>query len=651
MWTCAARGAQNDRNGHLRVDRGRARPAGAAGSASVASPAGGPAFARVGLLDADQAGGALDAARRAFPAWSALSFAERARHLERLRALLVDEADAVALLLTREQGKPAAEAHAAEIFPSLDALKHLAAARRGRAAREPRSSADAPARAQGLPPAGYAPYGVVLVITPWNYPFSIPLIGAATALAAGNTVVLKPAPATTLAGLRLGELCRKRGPARRGRERGGGGRRGGRARSSRTRASPRSSSRAASPPASRIMAAAATNLTPVVLELGGKDPAIVCRDADLDRAARGIVWGAFMNAGQTCASVERVYVETPVAEAFAAKVVEETRALRVGDPGAAETDMGPLTLERQRAIVEEHVADAVARGARGAAPAARARTAPAASTRPPCSTGVDHAHAGHARGDLRARAADHGRGGPRRGDPPGQRQRVRPHRQRLDARPADRAPAAGGAPGGRGHRQRLRLQLRRAHARPGAASSSSGIGRTHGRAGLREMVQAKYVAARPGARARRSGGTPTARSSAACWRARRGPCTRASLWSRLASQLAPAAASRRFWRRARPRARRCRTPTSSSDGHDRRDVPALAPAKRPKWLHITMGVVLIVVAWRSPWAGRSWACPTGGRAQAIPLRFVIYFLGTLLFLLLIGGPGPDRPPAACARCG
>jgi acyl-CoA reductase-like NAD-dependent aldehyde dehydrogenase len=110
----------------------------------------------------------------------------------------------------------------------------------------------------------------------------------------------------------------------------------------------------------RIMAAAAQNLTPVLLELGGKDPAIVCKDADLDRAARGIVWGAFVNAGQTCASVERVYVQAEVADAFVAKVVEETSRLRVGGPDA---DMGPMTLERQRRIVEEHVADAVARGA------------------------------------------------------------------------------------------------------------------------------------------------------------------------------------------------------------------------------------------------------------------------------------------------
>ena len=112
----------------------------------------------------------------------------------------------------------------------------------------------------------------------------------------------------------------------------------------------------------------------MVLELGGKDPAIVCRDADLDRAARGIVWGAFVNAGQTCASVERVYVEQAVADAFMArKVVEETRKLRVGDPAPRETDMGPLTLERQRTIVEEHVAG---RGGAGRAGPDRRREAP-----------------------------------------------------------------------------------------------------------------------------------------------------------------------------------------------------------------------------------------------------------------------------------
>jgi succinate-semialdehyde dehydrogenase/glutarate-semialdehyde dehydrogenase len=134
------------------------------------------------------------------------------------------------------------------------------------------------------------------------------------------------------------------------------------------------------------MAAAARNLTPVLLELGGKDPAVVCRDADLDRAARGIVWGAFVNAGQTCASVERVYVEAEVAEEFVARVVEETARLRVG---GVDGDVGPLTMERQRRIVEDHVEDAAARGAvvraGGVTPPGPGRFYP-----PTVLTGVDH---------------------------------------------------------------------------------------------------------------------------------------------------------------------------------------------------------------------------------------------------------------------
>jgi succinate-semialdehyde dehydrogenase/glutarate-semialdehyde dehydrogenase len=234
----------------------------------------------------------------------------------------------------------------------------------------------------------HVPIGVVLVITPWNYPFAIALSGVATALAAGNAVLLKPAPATTLTGLRIGELCREAGIP--------DGVVNVVAADDAVAAAlvedPRVGKVVFTGSVStgkKVMAAAARNLTPVVLELGGKDPAIVCRDADLDRAARGIVWGAFVNAGQTCASVERVYVEQPVAEAFVARVLEETRRLRVGPPADAETDVGPLTLERQRRVVEEHVQDAVARGARVLAGGARA-PGPGWFYPPTVLTGVDH---------------------------------------------------------------------------------------------------------------------------------------------------------------------------------------------------------------------------------------------------------------------
>ncbi len=370
---------------HSRVG-GQSAP-GRGGMRPVCNPASGQAFAGVSLLDAEQAGAAVAAAQAAFPAWSALSFKERGRVLLRTRERILAGLDDLARLIAREQGKPAAEAMAVELFPALESLTHLA-----RHAED--VLRDDPLDAQVLLFAHkdcrvvFAPLGVVLVITPWNYPFGISLTGVAAALIAGNTVVLKPAPATTLVGLRLGDLFHDAGLP------------------------PGVLNVVASDDAvaqtlvddprvakivftgsvatgKRIMASAARNLTPVVLELGGKDPAIVCRDADLERAAAGIVWGAFLNAGQTCASVERVYVEQPVAEEFLRRVLEETRALRVGDPEQAEIDVGPMTMERQRALVEAHVEDALARGAQ-ALIGGRRPDGPGFFYPPTVLTGVDH---------------------------------------------------------------------------------------------------------------------------------------------------------------------------------------------------------------------------------------------------------------------
>jgi succinate-semialdehyde dehydrogenase/glutarate-semialdehyde dehydrogenase len=327
----------------------------------VTNPCSGEPFAAASLLDAAQAGEALAAAQAAFPAWSALPARARARAIGRLREALLAEAGDLARLIAREQGKPLAEAWAVEILPTLDVLAHLTTEAEGLLRDEPIDGrmlllAHKEARVVSVP------FGVVLAITPWNYPLGLALPIVATALAAGNTVVLKPAPAATLVGLAIGALVRRAGLAdgvvnviavddgvaaglvtdpRVGKIVFVGSVATGR----------------------KVMAAAATNGTPIVLELGGKDPAIVCRDADLDRAARGIAWGAFVNAGQTCAAVERVYVEREVAAAFLARVVGEARALRGGDPLREGTDLGPMTLARQRRIVEEHVQEAVERGA------------------------------------------------------------------------------------------------------------------------------------------------------------------------------------------------------------------------------------------------------------------------------------------------
>lgn len=334
---------------------------GRAGLRTATDPATGEAFAQASLLDAAQAKEAIGAAHAAFPAWSRTGFAERARLLDRWRDAVVAEADAIAALIEKEQGKPAAEALVAEVLPSLEALKHLAAHGEDMLRDEPLEAHQlllAHKRARLV----HAPYGVVLAVKPWNYPWGQCLPVLAQALFAGNTVVLKPAPATTLVGLRIGELARKAGFPE--------GVLGVVAVDDAVAAGLVGDPRVAKvvftgsvATGKKVMAAAAQNLTPVVLELGGKDPAIVCRDADVGRAALGIVWNAFMNAGQTCSSVERVYVERPVAETFLAKVLDEARGVRLRD-AAGGGELGPLTLERQRRTVESHLQDAVAKGAR-----------------------------------------------------------------------------------------------------------------------------------------------------------------------------------------------------------------------------------------------------------------------------------------------
>ncbi len=162
---------------------------GTAGVRDAVSPTDGRPFAQVSLLSGAQAGAAVEAARAAFPAWSALPFRERARYLLRAREVLVERADETARLIAREQGKPEAEGHAAEVLPALDALKHLASSSE-EALREEDVESAVLVLAHKEGRLLQVPYGVVLVISPWNYPLSLPLICVATALVAGNTVVL-----------------------------------------------------------------------------------------------------------------------------------------------------------------------------------------------------------------------------------------------------------------------------------------------------------------------------------------------------------------------------------------------------------------------------------------------------------------------------
>jgi acyl-CoA reductase-like NAD-dependent aldehyde dehydrogenase len=213
------------------------------------------------------------------------------------------------------------------------------------------------------------PHGVIGIISPWNYPFSIPATETLAALVAGNAVVLKPSELTPLVALELAKLLHAAGiPEDAFQVVIGDGSAGAALLHSPIDKLVFTGSVATG---KRIAAAAAERLLPVVLELGGKDPMLVLDDADVDVASSAAVWGAFVNAGQACLSVERCYVHRSLYESFVNACGEKTKQLRVGDGLDSHTDVGPMIHERQVGIVESHVEDAKARGARVLAGGAR----------------------------------------------------------------------------------------------------------------------------------------------------------------------------------------------------------------------------------------------------------------------------------------
>ena len=200
------------------------------------------------------------------------------------------------------------------------------------------------------------------MITPWNFPLGIPLTQAATAVVAGNGVVLKPSELTPLTGAWVERAFAEAGaPQGLVRVVQGGGDAGAALAVSRGLAKIVFTGSAGA--GKKVAAAAADRLVPVTLELGGKDPMVVFDDADLDRAVAGALWGGFFNCGQTCAAVERIYVQSGLYEPFAEELARRVRDLRLGRGEDADVELGPLVSERQREKVEELVADALERGA------------------------------------------------------------------------------------------------------------------------------------------------------------------------------------------------------------------------------------------------------------------------------------------------
>jgi acyl-CoA reductase-like NAD-dependent aldehyde dehydrogenase len=304
---------------------------------------------------------AVTRAQVAQAAWAEAGVSERIKLLRQFQQRLLQKKSEIAEAITREAGKPSAEALTTEVLVVLDAARFLIdnAYRFLRDEAVPHGNPATKLKSGRL---FREPYGVIGIISPWNYPFSIPATETLAALVAGNAVVLKPSEFTSLLGLELQSLLHDAGlPRDIFQVVTGDGATGAALIHSKIDKLIFTGSVATG---KRIAAAAAERLLPVVLELGGKDPMLVLEDADIDVASSAAIWGAFVNAGQTCLSVERCYVHRSLYETFLAACAEKAKKLRVGNGIDRENDLGPMIHERQLRIVEAHVEDAVAHGAR-----------------------------------------------------------------------------------------------------------------------------------------------------------------------------------------------------------------------------------------------------------------------------------------------
>jgi acyl-CoA reductase-like NAD-dependent aldehyde dehydrogenase len=324
------------------------------------NPATGEVLGEFDAAGDDEVRAAVGRATEALPVWRELGVSHRGRYLSRLKGILYARREEIAALITREAGKPRVESLLAEVMVALDTLDYFAgsAVRFLAPERVPHHNLAVKFKRGRLE---YEPYGVVGIISPANFPLSIPFSQMVPALVAGNTVVLKASELTPQIALAIRDLAAAAEFPRGVMNVVLGDGLAGRALASAPIHKLVFTGSVAT--GKRVQATAAERLLPTILELGGKDPMIVCEDADLHLASSGAVWGAFTNAGQACLSVERVYVMRQVAEQFVRLCLEKTRQLRVGPGDDPSVDVGPLIREKQVRIVEEQVAEAVSQGA------------------------------------------------------------------------------------------------------------------------------------------------------------------------------------------------------------------------------------------------------------------------------------------------
>ncbi|BEV14098.1 NADP-dependent succinate-semialdehyde dehydrogenase [Herbaspirillum sp. DW155] len=328
------------------------------GKLEVHNPANGTLLGSVPMMGAAETRRAIDAANAAWPAWKKKTAKERSAILRRWYELMMANADDLALIMTAEQGKPLAEARG-EIGYAASFIEWFA--EEGK--RTYGDTIPSPSPSNRIVVIKEA-IGVCAAITPWNFPAAMITRKAGPALAAGCPMVLKPAEATPFSALALAVLAERAGvPAGifsvvTGSAKDIGGE---------MTSNPivrKISFTGSTGVGKLLMQQSASSIKKLSLELGGNAPFIVFDDADLDAAVEGAIASKYRNAGQTCVCANRIYVQDGVYEAFAAKLVEAVKKLKVGDGMESGVTQGPLINEQAVKKVEQHIADAVGKGAR-----------------------------------------------------------------------------------------------------------------------------------------------------------------------------------------------------------------------------------------------------------------------------------------------
>lgn len=303
-------------------------------------------------------GTTVEKSRKAFDSWRHSSLEERKEYLSKIRRVILEDLDPIVKEIAEGTGKADSEVIMSDILPTLEIIKYYEENGKQILSKEQRKTPRI--FINNSSHVEYKPIGVVLVISPWNFPLQLSLVPAITALAAGNTVILKPSSKTSFIGETIGRIIKKAGFPENVLQVVQG--KGDKAQQLIKQKPDKIFLTGSVSTGKKVMKAASENLIPVELELGGKDPMIIFEDADLERAAGAAVYGAFANAGQFCVSIERLYLQESIHDEFIEKVLEKTNKLRIGKGKNA--DVGAIISEEQIQFIEGQIDDAVKKGAK-----------------------------------------------------------------------------------------------------------------------------------------------------------------------------------------------------------------------------------------------------------------------------------------------